>query len=529
MIAKRSTSLTIAVVGASLCAGLTATLTACYPSKPKPSAMPMGATAGSASANAASATVVKPDWQAAGIDWTAAPRSDAGMGFIPPTAQSFTLKNGARVIVIENHRLPLVTIESLHLGAGSREDGKAAGIAALTADLLDEGAGSLSADTLPEALERLGASLDVNTGSDFSSVTMSALTFDRAAELLGDVVQRPTFAPADFERVKADRLEALSLRKDRPRQIAALVFARVVFGEHPYAKPTEGNPATVQALTLDAVKQFWTRAYNPQHAVFIIAGDVSSDQVRSKLETVFAGWRNQVTKPAPERRAPVAGPGRPMIAIVNRPDAPQSVVLIGRRSMAAGDGRYFTSEIINTAVGGSFASRLNQKLREELGYTYGITSSFWRGRLGGTWTVASSIRSDVTVAGIEEALKIISDARSTAASENEWKKTQDLITRGLPQNFETNAGIVAAFHRVVLAAAPIDWYQTFDQRIAAATPRQAQALAATAWNDLSIVIVGDEAALAPHMSKLTALGLPIVKFDADGVPLSPLPGLTPPN
>ena len=91
-----------------------------------------------------------------------------------------------------------------------------------------------------------------------------------------------------------------------------------MFGEHPYAKPTEGNPATVQALTLDAVKQFWTRAYNPQHAVFIIAGDVSSDQVRSKLETVFAGWRNQVTKPAPERRAPVAGPGRPMIARIHR-------------------------------------------------------------------------------------------------------------------------------------------------------------------------------------------------------------------
>ncbi len=523
MIATRSIPFTIALLAAGLGA-----LTACLPTKQQPLTTATNPATGSAT-TAPATTDVKPAWQTAGIDWTAAPRSNEGMAFTPPSAQSFTLKNGARVIVIENHRLPLVSIESLHLGAGSREDGKATGIAALTADLLDEGAGSLSADALPEALERLGASLDVNTGSDFSSITMSALTFDRAAELLGDVVQRPIFAAADFERVKADRLEALALRKDRPRQIAALVFARVVFGEHPYANPTEGDPATVKALTLDAVKQFWTRAYNPQHAVFIVAGDVSSEQVRSKLETIFAGWTNKIAKSAAERRAPVAGPGRPMIAIVHRPDAPQSVVLIGRRSMAAGDDRYFTSEIINTALGGSFASRLNQKLREELGYTYGINSSFWRGRWGGTWTVASSIRSDVTVAGIEQALRIINDARSTAASDAEWKKTQDLIVRGLPQNFETNSGIVAALHRVVVAAGPIDWYQTFSNRIATATPRQAQALANAAWNDLSIVIVGDEAALAPHMSKLTALGLPIVKFNADGVPLSPLPGLTTPN
>lgn len=533
MIANRSTSTITTVLGpvlvAGLCAGLTVSLTACLPTQKQPRTTPTGTANGAATTVASAGNPVKPDWRAAGIDWTAAPRSNEGMTFTPPAAQSFTLKNGARVIVIENHRLPLVSIESLHLGAGSREDGKTAGLAALTADLLDEGAGSLTADTLPEALERLGASLEVSTGSDFSSITMSALTFDRAAELLGDVVQRPQFAAADFERVKADRLEALALRKDRPRQIAALVFARVVFGEHPYAKPTEGDPGTVKSLTLDAVKQFWTRAYHPQQAVFIVAGDVSSEQVRSKLETIFAGWSAKPSSSVAARRAPVAGPGRPMIAIVHRPDAPQSVVMIGRRSMAAGDDRYFTSEIINTALGGSFASRLNQKLREELGYTYGITSSFWRGRWGGTWTVASSIRSDVTVAGIEEALRIINDARSTAASDNEWKKTQDLITRGLPQNFETNAGIVAAFHRVVLASGPLDWYQTFSNRIATATPRHAQALAATAWNDLSIVIVGDEAALTPHMSKLTALGLPIVKFNADGAPLSPLPGLTTPK
>lgn len=514
---------------ATLVVPMTAALAACCPPKAQQVTTPTGPTgdgAGSGAATASNDAVVKPDWQAAGIDWANAPKADASMPFTPPTAQSFTLKNGARVIVVENHRLPLVTIESLHLGAGSREDGKTAGLAALTADLLDEGAGQFTADTLPEALERLGASLDVNTGSDFSSVSMSALTFDRAADLLGDVVQRPTFAAADFERVKADRLEALALRQDRPRQIAALVFARVVFGEHPYAYPTEGDPATVKALTLDAVKQFWARAYQPQQAVFIVAGDVSAEQVRSKLDGIFAGWGTNAPKTVSERRAPVAGPGRPMIAIVNRPDAPQSVVMIGRRGMAAGDDRYFTSEVINTAMGGSFASRLNQKLREELGYTYGINSSFWRGRWGGTWTVASSIRSDVTIAGLEEALRIINEARTSALPDAEWKKTQDLLVRGLPQDFETNAGIVSAFHRIVLAGAPLDWYQTWSSRITAATPRQAQAFAATAWNDLSIVIVGDEKVLAAGMSKLQALGLPIVKFNADGTPQSALPGLS---
>jgi zinc protease len=452
------------------------------------------------------------------------------MPFSPPTPATFTLGNGARVIVIENHRLPLVAMESLHLGAGSREDGDKSGLAALTADMLDEGAGSFSSETLPEQLERLGATLDIATGADFSSISLTAMSFDSVASLLGDLIVKPRFTPTDFERVKTDRLEALAQRQDRPRAIASLVFSRIVFGQHPYASPTDGTKASVSSLKLDAVTTFWKTAYQPSSTVFIVAGDVTATQVQQQLEKVFGGWNvsaaaKNATTTTVDRKPPVAGPGRPMIALVERPDAPQSVVLIGRRSMAAGDERFFTSEVVNTAIGGSFASRLNQKLREELGYTYGIGSAFWRGRWGGTWTVSSSIRSDVTMDGIEQALAIIKDLRTAALPAAEWRKAQDLIVRGLPQEFETNAGIVSAFHRLVLAGAPTDSYPTWAPRITAATAAQGQTLASTAWNDVSIVIVGDGKILQASMERLGKLGLPIVKFNADGTPQSPLPGL----
>jgi zinc protease len=489
----------------------------CGPSARGKASEPMLPT--TATASQPTGAAVTPDmWNAAGIVWNTPPRAAESMPFTPPVAQSFMLANGARVVLVENHRLPLVTVESLHAAAGSREDGAAFGLASMTADLLDEGAGKFTADTLPEELERIGASLDVSTGADYSSIAMSALGFDRAAELLADVVLRPTFTQADFDRVKADRLEELAQRKDNPRAVASVVFEKVVFGEHPYAAPNDGDVATVRAITLPQVKAFWSKAYAPQNAVFIIAGDVTRTQVEKTLNAQFASWKK--TSLTIDRKPPVAGPTAPMVAFVHRPDAPQSVVLIGRRSMAAGDPRYFPSEVVNTVLGGSFASRLNHKLREELGYTYGINSSFWRGRWGGTFTVSSSIRTEVTVPGIEEVMRIVNDARSTLIGPEEWKKSQDLLIRGLPQDFETNSGIVSAFHRLVVDGAPLDWYQTWVQKMAATTPAEAQSLADSLWANLSIVIVGDETKVSTK-----TLGLPVVKFDADGKPLSALPGL----
>ena len=179
---------------------------------------------------------------------------------------------------------------------------------------------------------------------------------------------------------------------------------------------------------------------------------------------------------------------------------------------------YGLHEVVNTAIGGSFASRLNTRLREELGYTYGIYASFWRGRWAGTWAASSSLKTEHTVAGLREALALIDVARREPMPPDELHKTQQLMTRQLPQAFETDRAIAGELAGLVSDGLPADWYQGYADAVRAVTATAARDLVADAWRDLSIVVVGDRRVIGDG---LAGLGLPVVIVDADGEPLEP--------
>ena len=453
-------------------------------------------------------------WDAAGIDWSAPPPADPEVAFAPPVPTEFRLANGARVLVVENHRLPLVSVRITIASAGARGDGARAGLAALTADLLDEGAGTRSALELPEELERLGASLTIGAGADATELTLDTLaaTLAPSLALTADVVMRPRLTAADFARIKAERLADLALRVDQPTAIARLVFNRVVFGAHPYAPPIEGEAATVGALELADVTRFFRASYGPAAATIVVVGDVTIADLRRQLEAALGGWRGKAVVP---KRAPAPAAAAPTVAFIDRPGAPQSVVAIGRLGPDAADPQQAAHEIVNTALGGSFASRLNTALREEKGYTYGVGSTFIRNQWAGAWRVFSQIRTDVTTAAIKDALAIIAATAAAPLPPDELAKTKALITRGLPQGFETNAGIASAYAGLALDGRPLTYYRDLPAALAAVTAVDAQRAAAAAWHDLTIVVVGDWAAVG---ADLATLGLPIVRYDADGHP-----------
>jgi zinc protease len=186
--------------------------------------------------------------------------------------------------------------------------------------------------------------------------------------------------------------------------------------------------------------------------------------------------------------------------------------MMGTRGPASKDEHYFANEVVNTAIGGSFASRLNHRIREVLGYTYGIRSGFWRGVWTGSWTTSTSLETKWTLAGIQEALAILADARTHDLPDDELDKTRQLMTRALPQDFETNAQVAGEFAELVTAGRPLDWHQGWIAGVRRVSAGDARA-AATAWDGLTIVVVGDWKAVGKD---LEALGLPIVQYDADG-------------
>ncbi len=459
-------------------------------------------------------------WETAGIDWTRPPAPGAEPAWAPPVPTRFTLASGAQVLLVENHRLPLVSVRIVLTRAGAREDGDHAGLALLTADLLDEGAGKRDALALSEEIERLGASLDVAVGADATTIWLDTLasTFADSVAVLGSMLTRPTFAKADFARVRGDQLAQLALRPQAPRRVAALVFEELVFGDHPYGQPVSGFPATVEALTLAQVKAFWKRNYTAPTATIIVTGDVTRAQVERVLRKGLAGWKGK----APAAATPVAPPPlrTPVVWFVDRPDAPQSVVMIGRVGPGTDDADFHTAEVINTAVGGSFAARLNQRLREQLGYTYAMYAAFWRGRWGGTWAITSSLKTANTVDGIREALAIVAAARAEALPAAELAKAQQLMTRQLPQDLETNNAIAGQLSTLAVKGLPFDWLSGYVAAIQDVTAARARELADAAWGDVSIVVVGDWAVVG---AGLAGLGLPIVHVDADGRPLADRP------
>ena len=453
------------------------------------------------------------DWAAAGIDWSQPPPALAEPAFVPPVPTRFKLKNGAEVLLIENHRLPLVSVRIAIRAGGSRSDGALPGLAAFVADLLDEGAGSRTAVQLPEELERLGADLSVNAAADHAQISLDTMaeTLEPALAIVADVIVRPRLEPADFERVKAERLADLALRADQPRQIAALVFERVMYGAHPYAPPGAGFVASVEKIALADVKAFWKQAYGPSATTIVIAGDVTAAEARRMLDGQLRSWKTKVKTPIAPKPPVASTPG---LAFVDRPGAPQSVVVLGRLGPSSTDPRRAANDVINTAIGGSFAARLNASLREQKGYTYGIFSNFWRGQWSGAWSATSSIRTDVTGPAIREALAIIAAAGTAPLPDAELAKAKSLVVRALPQDFETNASIAGAFTGLAADGRPLTYFRDLPAAINAVTAADAQGQATASWGNLSIVVVGDWSVVGKD---LESLGLPITRYDNEGV------------
>jgi zinc protease len=447
-------------------------------------------------------------WEASGVDWTQPPPLAAPLPFAPPSIEELRLSNGARMIVVTNRRLPVLAISAVVDGAGSREDRGMPGLAALTADMLDDGTRSSDGAALLRDLELAGTHHAIRISSDSASVQLvtSSDLSRYPITLLADMLRNPRFDEADLERIRKLRLAELEQRRQRARTTAAQVFDRVTFGAHPYASPAEGHKASVAKLTAADVRAFWRRTYAPSSLTLIMAGDIDRERARSLAESSFGAWKHATT-PSP---APPLGAFAPQLAFVDAPGAAQSVVLIGRRAPAAGE-QQIAADVANAIVGGGIGARLDRKLHEELALTLGASASFWRGRWAGSWAAATTFATDNTIAGIRAALEVIEQARSTIGAAELARAKSDLLAAA-QQSFETSAGTARALERIVAQGLPSDWYTTYATRLAALTVADVQA--AANWQDLAVVIVGDWVKLGPQVGEL---GMPIVQYDRDGI------------
>jgi zinc protease len=380
---------------------------------------------------------------------------------LPPIARS-TLPNGMRVWTLPHAALPVVSVMVL-VDTGTVDDPpELPGLGAITADLFDEGAGGRDSIHLAEALADLGASLDVNAGPDATSVQLWTVRhhLDAALRVVADIITKPHLDDHDLTRVRELRLSRLQQLRQSAASVADRVFLSAVFGEHGYGHPSLGTIASVSQIRIDDVRAHYARYYGAARVTLIAVGDVHHDELVAMAENAFGTWSaGSAILPSSPLDATVV---RPRVVFVDRPGAPQSEIRVGHLSVARLTPDYHALVLLNAGLGGSFSGRLNQRLRQQLGYTYGARSGFDMDRLSGTFLCDTSVQGDKTADSIREIHKLITEVRTTRPLEgSELEQARGSLTRGYARHFETPRQLAGALAQLAVYGLPDDTFDTF--------------------------------------------------------------------
>jgi zinc protease len=435
-----------------------------------------------------------------------------------PKSQEADLSNGVHLIVLEDHRTPLVTLQMIIDGAGGYYDpASLPGLAGFTATLMREGTASKTSEQISEQLDRLAASVGVGAGlsSPFASVTGSGLTnnLDTVLALMADVLQHPSFPDAEIARYKTRTRAGLMNQRSQPGFLAQERFNQAVYGTHPAAR-VSATPQALDALTRDALVEFHKAHYVPDRAVLAVSGDITLAQAKQKAEAAFGGWmKSGTTIAAPVDAPPVTGPS---IALVVRPGSVQTTLLVGTQSIQRTDPDYDALTVANRTLGGPFG-RLFEHLREQKGYTYGANSFFSATRFRGSWTASTDVRTEVTDPALTDLMDEIRQMRDTAVAEKELSDMKRAIVAGFARTLESPGAVLNNYIDSYQYKLPANYWDTYPSRIEAVTAADIQRVAKKYWalDRLQIVAVGDQAKVEPALRKLGTVQV----FDADGKPI----------
>ena len=431
----------------------------------------------------------------AAVDRTRLPAPGPAPAVRFPTVARHRLTSGVALRAVR-HPGPPVVHWLLSWRAGTAADpADRPGLAALAADLFDEGTERRSALELHDALDRLGARLGVRVGADGALVSLTTLGRHAAAglALLCEIVTQPRFAADDFERVRDLRRSRVRQMRSVPAAVAERVFLETVYRGHPYGHLGVGTDAALSRMTVDDVRRFHRERYRLGAATLIAAGPFSGDAFADMAERVLGG-RPAPGAGGPEPEAlPDAPPPPPAarLLVVDRPGAVQSALRIGHVAAARGAPGHHALQVLNMVLGGQFVSRLNQSLREEKGYTYGVRTAFHFRRAPGPFVMQGSVQADATVESVRE---VLDEMRALGAERPVTLPELDLarsaLTRGFARGFETAGQVARGIAELVQYDLPDDEHDRFVPAVAAVdAPAVTAAAARRLRADRAVVVV----------------------------------------
>jgi zinc protease len=449
------------------------------------------------------------------LNRTQPPPAAAVRPFRFPEVEHSRLSNGLSLFSVPHGTVPIVTARVVLDAGVTREPPGLGGVAQLVAHTIDTGTRAKDARALSWELESMGAQLEVATGFDATSISVSvpAERMQPALALLSEIVLDPCFPEEEVQRVRNEQLGEIAQRRTDPRSLASDEAVRFIYGpDATYGRSTLGSRDSVERLTAGDVRAFYHDRYAPQSTALLLVGAFDA-AARDSAAQLLADWN---VEPAAARSVIMpAEPARQAIHIVHRPGSVQSEIRIGHAGPTRADPDYFALQVMNSILGGAFTSRLNMNLREKHGFTYGVRSTFSFRRGHGPFLVATAVASDVTAAAVREIITEIDTLRRDGPTDDEITNTRDYLAGLLPLELQTTHQLAGKLSELFIHDLPDDYFSTYRRQIEAVTREQALRAAQQHIQPqrLTLVVVGDAEQIAVPLRDLSIAPLHVHTVD----------------
>lgn len=453
-------------------------------------------------------------------DRSRVPRRGRRGHFDPPLPETRALGNGVELYVLPRRDLPKIVGTIMIPGGKQEEPRRLAGLASLTAEMLNRGTRDRTAREFEAEADRIGADIGARAGAEFSSVSFSCLSehLRPTLELTADLLLNPAFPAEELERIVPIRLDALKESRAEPTSVLRRIVRRTAYSDsHPYG--WRGDEETLPAISVSDLRDFHAAQFQPGGARIVLCGDLDPDRAVEVLEEFFGAWKSARSV---ERRPP-ADPPAAETGVLLHPtgtEGPQAVVAWRKQGPARDAEDRLALRLALQVLGGGFSSRLNQNLRERMGATYGAFAAVRQLPRRSLLSASASLNIEQAAPAIRELLSEVDGLASgkRPVRLRELREAQLALARTHAQRFETLGGVGGVITAVLQRGGPLSDIRTYPDRLAAVTRDQvAEAAARHLGSDGSaLVAVGDEARLAPA---LEGLG-PVRRVDAEGAPLA---------
>ncbi len=419
------------------------------------------------------------------------------------------LDNGLKIIVVEEHKLPRVTM-SLIIDRDPIFEGEKAGYVSLAGEMLRQGTTTRPKAQLDEEIDFMGASL--NTGSSSASASGLSKYTEKLMELLADVAQNPAFPQEEFEKLKEQQISGIKSSKDDPASVNARIFQMLLYGKnHPYGE--SATEETTSNVDLEDCKQYYNNYWIPNITYLAVIGDVKKKQIKKLAKKYFGKWERAnepaLTYPAPEQ------PSGLQIAVVNNESAVQSVVQMGNTiNLKPGDPDVIALRLSNQVLGGGSMGRLFQNIREDKGYTYGAYSDYDSDRLIGSFTAEASVRNEVTDSAVVEFLKEFERMRTEKIVAEDLQASKNFIIGSFGRSLESPQTLASFALNKEIYDLPDDYYENYLSRLGTLTAEDVMKASNTYIKSNMLICVTGKASQIGD--KLEALGPAVTYYDKEG-------------